>query len=132
MIFKSKNAVKLPKTILAKTSKIVFPFRRNAEFQEIEVTKNKNYKAQIDEKSYIFWDIDFKSFHVLRTFRRAARRLQNRAQSIPERKKSDQKRQQAQQDAKNAPKTRPRAKTAPTWPQHGKIWTCLGRRRTLP
>ena len=62
MIFKSKNAVKLPKTILAKTSKIVFLFRRNAEFREVEVTKNKNYKAQIDEKSYIFWDIDFKSF----------------------------------------------------------------------
>ena len=61
MIFKSKNAVKLFKTILAKTSKIVLPSRRNAEFQEIEVTKNKNYKAQIDEKSY-FWDIDFKSF----------------------------------------------------------------------
>ena len=58
MIFKSKNAVKLPKTILAKTSKIVLPSRRNAEFQEIEVTKNKNYKAQIDEKSYIFGDID--------------------------------------------------------------------------
>ena len=62
MIFKSKNAVKLPKTILAKTSKIVLPSRRNAEFQEIEVTKNKNYKAQIDEKSYMFWDMDFKSF----------------------------------------------------------------------
>ena len=64
MIFKSKNAVKLPKTILAKTSKIVLPSRRNADFQEIEVTKNKNYKAQIDEKSCIFWDIDFKSFWV--------------------------------------------------------------------
>ena len=62
MIFKSKNAVKQPKTILAKTSKIVLPSRRNADFQEIEVTKNKNYKAQIDEKSYIFWDINFKSF----------------------------------------------------------------------
>ena len=62
MIFKSKNAVKLPKTILAKTSKIVLPSRRNAEFQEIEVTKNKNYKAHIDEKSYMFWDMDFKSF----------------------------------------------------------------------
>ena len=64
MIFKSKNVFKLPKPILAKTSKIVLPSRRNAKFQEIEVTKKKNNKAQIDEKSHIFWDIDFKSFWV--------------------------------------------------------------------
>ena len=62
MIFKSRRVIKLQKTNLAKTSKIMLPSRRNAKFQEIEVTKKQNNKAQIDEKSHIFWDIDFRSF----------------------------------------------------------------------
>ena len=54
MIFKSKHVTKLPKTILAKTSKIVLPSRRNAKFQEIEVTKKKTIKHK-SMKNRIFF-----------------------------------------------------------------------------
>ena len=46
-------------TILAKTLKIVLPSRRNANFQEIEDRKNEKHQAKIDEKSCVFWIIDF-------------------------------------------------------------------------
>ena len=46
-------------TILAKTLKIVIPSRRNANFQEIEDRKNEKNQTRIDEKSHVFWDIDF-------------------------------------------------------------------------
>ena len=65
MIFKSKNAVKLPKTILAKTSKIVLPSERNAEFQEIEMMKNKIVKRK-SMKNHIFFGTSILSRFVMR------------------------------------------------------------------
>ena len=47
-------------TILAKTLKIVLPSRRNANFQEIEDRKNEQHQAEIDEKSHVFWNFDFR------------------------------------------------------------------------
>ena len=52
--------------ILAKTLKIVLPARRNANFQEIEDRKNEKNQAKVDEKSHVFWNIDFD--RILRGF----------------------------------------------------------------
>ena len=45
--------------ILAETSKIVLPSRRNATFQEIEDPPKLINQQKIDEKLSVFWDIDF-------------------------------------------------------------------------
>ena len=45
--------------ILAETSKIVLPSRRNATFQEIEDPPKSTNQQKIDEKLSVFWDIDF-------------------------------------------------------------------------
>ena len=45
--------------ILAETSKIVLPSRRNATFQEIEDPPKLINQQKIDEKFSVFWDIDF-------------------------------------------------------------------------
>ena len=46
-------------TLLAKTLKIVIFPRENAYFQEIEDWKKEKHRAKIDEKSHVFWDLDF-------------------------------------------------------------------------
>ena len=45
--------------ILAKTLKIVIFPRENAYFQEIEHQKKEKHRAKIDEKSHVFWNLDF-------------------------------------------------------------------------
>ena len=45
--------------ILAETLKIVIFPRENAYFQEIEHQKKEKHRAKIDEKSHVFWDLDF-------------------------------------------------------------------------
>ena len=45
--------------ILAETSKIALPSRRNANFQAIEDPPKLTNQQNIDEKSSVFWDIDF-------------------------------------------------------------------------
>ena len=45
--------------ILAETLKIVIFPRENAYFQEIEHQKTEKHRAKIDEKSHVFWNLDF-------------------------------------------------------------------------
>ena len=45
--------------ILAKTLKIVIFLWENAYFEEIEDWKQEKNQTKIDEKLYVFWDIDF-------------------------------------------------------------------------
>ena len=47
--------------ILVKTSKIVTFFQENHDFQEIEDTEKNKIQAKIDEKSHVFWNLDFKA-----------------------------------------------------------------------
>ena len=44
----------------------MLPSRRNANFQEIEDRKNEKRQAKIDERSCVFWNIDFDE--ILRGF----------------------------------------------------------------
>ena len=57
--FEGQMFQKCKNTFLAKTLKIVLPSRRNANFQEIEDRKNEKHQAKINEKSRVFWNIDF-------------------------------------------------------------------------
>ena len=45
--------------ILAKTLKLVIFLKENHDFQEIEDGKKEKHRAKIDEKSHVFWDLDF-------------------------------------------------------------------------
>ena len=57
--FESKMHENWKHTILAKTVKIMIFLRENTHFQEIEDWKKEKHRAKIDEKSHVFWDIDF-------------------------------------------------------------------------
>ena len=57
--FEAKTHDNCKNMLLAKTSKIVLPSRRNANFQEIENRKNEKHQAKINDKSRVFWNIDF-------------------------------------------------------------------------
>ena len=58
--------------ILAETLKIVIFLRENAYFQEIEHQKKEKHRAEIDEKSHVFWNLDFE--RILGEFWEAFRR----------------------------------------------------------
>ena len=45
--------------ILVKTSKKVIFLKENLDFQEIQDTEANKIQTKIDEKSHVFWDLDF-------------------------------------------------------------------------
>ena len=44
---------------LVKTLKIVISLWETYDFQEIKHQKKGKHRAEIDEKSHVFWDLDF-------------------------------------------------------------------------
>ena len=58
-IFGRKMHEHYQKMFLAKSLKITLPCRRERDIQESESYKKNKNRAKIEEKTHVFWDIDF-------------------------------------------------------------------------